>query len=149
MSTVSHQTFDPAAAVTVLSAQMDALGAGAGSALGSVVADNATDLWPFGAFQLDVTFAAAPTADSTIDLFVVYAFDGTNYNNGGGTSLPANAVVGGWNMAAITTQQLLTIGVLLMPFKFKVFVYDNTNRAFPATGSTVKYVGYGLKSTTP
>jgi len=127
---------------TLLSTELNSLGAAAGSNLGTEF-DNSTGLWFFGLFQLDVTFAVAPALDSTIDLYLVPCPDGTNYNNGGSASQPTCFLEGSWPMRAITTQQLLTIrDIVLPPTKFKLMAFNNTAQAFPASGSTVKMIAY-------
>jgi hypothetical protein len=145
MATV-HQTWDPAAITTLLSTQLNALSGGGVSALGTEY-DNATNLFLYALFQLDVTFGTGPTAFTTVDLFLVCAPDGTNYNNGSSSIAVQNAAIGSYNMQNVTTQQLLSFyGIPLPPCKFKLQVSNSTNQAFPATGSTVKMIPYGLKA---
>ena len=145
MATV-HQTWDPDVVTTVLSTELNSLGAGAASALGTAY-DNGTNLFLYGAFQVDVTFGTGPTADTTLDLYLVPALDGTNYADGSTTVAAQNNAVGGYTMRAVTTEQRLTIwGILLPPCKFKMQLFNNTNQGMPASGSTVKMIAYGLKA---
>lgn len=135
------------AITTLLSSELDALADNAGSALGTEY-NNASNLNLFGDFQLDVTFAAGPTAGTGINLYLVPATDGTNYNDGATTARPVIFLRGTWPLRNVATQQRLTIsGVQLPPLKFKIFVVNNsTGRAFPATGTTVKMVPYSYRS---
>jgi hypothetical protein len=145
MATV-HQTWDPAGITSLLTTELDALGAGAKSALGTEY-DNATNLFLYGLFQLTVTYGTAPTADTTVDIYLVPAPDGTNYGDGSTTVLAQNFAIGGFNMRNVNTlQRLAFYAVPLPPCKFKLQAFNNTNQAFPASGSTVKMIPYGLQA---
>lgn len=146
----THQTLDVTGAgsiTSLLTTELNALAAGAGSALGTEF-DNSTNLLIFGSFQLDVTFAVNPIVDTTVDLYLIPAPDGTNYNNGSASIQPQNFAIGSFNIRAASTQQLLYLwGVQLPPTKFKMIGFNGTDQPFPASGSTVKMISYGLKST--
>jgi hypothetical protein len=89
------------------------------------------------------TFGGNATADSTVDLYIIPATDGTNYNDGSATINPVNFYRGSWSLRAAAVFRLTIQGVLLPPVPFKLCVFNNaTGQAFPATGSTVRMVGY-------
>lgn len=145
---VIHQTFDPEAITTLLSTELNSLSAGSGSALGTEY-DNSASLFMWGLFELTVTFGTGPTADSTLDLFLVPAPDGTNYDDGSNSVFTQNASIGGFNMRSVTTAQKLSIyAVPLPPTKFKVNIQNNTNQTTAASGNLVKMIAYGMKGTT-
>ncbi len=145
MATV-HQTFDPAAITTLLSTELNSIAAAAGSALGTEY-DNATNCFMYGLFEFTVTFGTGPTADTTVDLYVVPAPDGTNYDDGSNAIFAQNHAVGGYNMRSVTTAQKLSMwGVLLPPTKFKVNMRNNTNQGFAASGNLLKMIPYGMKA---
>jgi len=111
--------------------------------------DNATNLYLFGVFELNVTFGSNPTAGSTVDLYIIPAPDGTNYDDavtGASGAAPATAYVGGFPLRAVTTAQKVPLGVgisgpvPLPPVKFKAFILNKSGVAFPASGSTLKMV---------
>src|SRR5215471_14506151 len=142
MATV-HQTWDPAAITTLLSTELNSLGAGSGSALGTEY-DNSTNLFIYALFELVATYGTAPTADTTVDLYLCPAPDGTNYDNGSATVQPANHAVGGFTLRNVTTAQKYSLwGIVLPPTKFKLHVLNNTDQGMAASGNTVKMIPYG------
>jgi hypothetical protein len=132
------------AITTLLSTELNALASGNGSNLGTAY-PNDVNLNFYGDFELFInTFGVAPVVDSTIDLYVVPATDGTNYNDGSATVQPINFYRGSWSLRAAAVAFRLTIqGVLLPPVPFKLTVFNNaTGQALPATGNTVRMTGY-------
>jgi len=127
---------------SLLTTQLNSLASGSLTALGAEF-DNTSGLYLFGDFQLDVTFASAPTVNTPVTLYLVPEPDGSNYNFGGSSAAWAGFIVGGWQMMNINTQQLLTIrGIPLPPTKFKIQVLNATNQAMPSSGTTVKMLPY-------
>ena len=70
---------------TVLTTQLNSLSNGSYSAAGSEL-NNASNLDRFAVAELSVTFGSSPTADSTIDLYCLSTPDGTNYEDGDGST---------------------------------------------------------------
>ena len=139
--------YEQAAITTVASTELNSLANNAG-ALGAEY-DNATNQYLFGLFELNVTFGSAPTAGSTVDLYIIPAPDGTNYDDavtGASGYAPASAYAGGCPLRAVTTAQKVPLGlgvqglVQLPPCKFKIFILNKSGQAFPASGSTVKMI---------
>jgi hypothetical protein len=144
---------EAAAIATVASTELNSL-ANAAGALGAEY-DNATNLYMFGTFELNVTFGTNPTAGSTVDLYLIPAPDGTNYDDavtGAAGSAPNTSYVGGFPLRAVTSAQKVPLGVgiagpvQLPPTKFKVFALNKSGQAFPASGSTIKMVPYRYQS---
>ena len=134
--------WNPGSITSLLTTELNSLSSGSLSALGAEF-DNTSGLYLFADFQLDVTFGSAPTANTPLVLYLVPKTDGTNYNFGGSSAAWDGFVRGGWQMMAITTQQLLTIqGIAIPPLKFKIQIKNQTNQPLPSSGSTVKMVPY-------
>jgi hypothetical protein len=94
----------------------------------------------WGDFELRVTFGTAPTAGTTVDLYLVpLSSDGTNYVDGSATIQQATLMVGSWVVRAVTTAQVLLLRNVPLPNdKFLLTVVNNSGQSFPASGSTVK-----------
>ena len=136
---------------TLLSTEMNSLANNA-AALGAEF-DNSAGLWLFGLFELNVTFGTGPTAGSTVDLYIIPAPDGTNYDDavtGASGSAPATSYAGGFPLRNVTSAQKVPLGVVrrieLPPTKLKAFVINRSGQSFPSSGSTVKLVPYGYQA---
>ena len=142
-----------AAITTVLSTELNAL-ANSAAALGGEY-DNSAALNLFGMLELNVTFGSAPTAGNTVDVYIIPAPDGTNYDDavtGAGGSAPASCYAGGFPLRAVTTAQRVPLGlgqqgyVPLPPTKFKLLAVNKSGVAFPASGSTIKLIPFRYQS---
>ena len=138
------------AITTLLSTELNSLANGSSSALGTEF-DNTAAAYTLGLFELSVTFASAPGAGSLINLYLVSAPDGTNYDDGSSSvTPPSTAYVGGFPLRAVTTAQKVSLGggplllIYLPLLKFKILAVNGSGQAFPASGSTVKLVPYRL-----
>lgn len=145
--------FEAAAITTVASTELNNLANDAG-ALGAEY-DNTSGLYMMAMFELNVTFGSAPTANNTVDLYIIVAADGTNYSDavaGASGAAPASCYAGGLPLRAVTSAQKVPLGVgisgpiPLPPTKFKVFALNKSGVAFPASGSTIKMVPYRHQS---
>lgn len=99
-----------------------------------------TDLDQYGAFQLAVDFASAPTAGGSVEVYANETLDGSNYAPHpaiadlgtvrylGSIQIPATA-------AAFVVASPWTF--LMRPGKMKFIVVNRTDQAFPASGSTL------------
>ncbi len=143
---------EAAAIATVASTELNSL-ANAALALGADY-DNSTGLYLYGLFELNVTFGSNPTAGNTVDLYIIPAPDGTNYDDavtGAAGTAPITSYVGGFPLRAVTTAQKVPLGlgltlVNLPPTKFKVAVKNGSGQAFPSSGSTIKMIPYRYQS---
>jgi len=145
--------WEAAAIQTLLSTELNSL-ANSAAALGTAY-DNGANLYVYATFELNVTFGSNPTANSTIDLYIIAAADGTNYSDaitGASGTAPITSFVGGFPLRAVTTAQRVPLGVglrgpvFLPPVPIKLFVINRSGVAFPASGSTVKMVPYRYQS---
>lgn len=141
--------WEAAAIATLASTELNSLANGS-AALGAEY-DNATNLYTFGLFECNVTFGTNPTAGNLINLYLIPAPDGTNYDDSA-SPYPPTAYVGGFAVRAVTTAQKIPLGlavfglVALPPTKFKMLVLNNAGFAFPASGTTIKMVPHRLQS---
>ena len=133
--------------VSLATTELNSLANNAG-ALGAEY-DNATNLYLYGQFELNVQFGSSPTAGNTVDLYIIPAPDGTNYDDavtGASGSAPASCFAGGFPLRAVTSAQKVPLGVGLtgpvpLPLtKFKAFLLNKSGQAFPSSGSTLKMV---------
>jgi hypothetical protein len=110
--------------------------------------DGATDLVVFADFELQVRFASSPTAGRPVELYIVEAFDGTNYADGSDSVLPAGtSLAGAFLVRAVSTQQRIAIsGVRLPPFKWKPLIRNNGGQNFTNTDdeNVLRMRTYGL-----
>lgn len=89
--------------------------------------DNETNKHRYAAFELTFTHGSAPTANRQWLLYLVYAIDGTNYENGGAALQPSKMQVAAFPVRAVTGAQVITVYVPLLPFKFKPLIWNDTN----------------------
>lgn len=131
-----------------MSTELDALASGS-AIIGAAVDNDLGDLYCD--LELNVTFASAPAAGGFIDVYFVRTIDGTNYEDavtGASEVPPANGYVGSFFTRAVTSAQKMGLNEVRLPGRdFKLYVVNNTNQAFPASGSTVKAFFYRFKST--
>jgi hypothetical protein len=122
----------------VLSTELNSLAAASRSAAGTEV-DNGTNLDMFGVLELQVTFGTAPVAGGYVEIYMVAAPDGTNYEDGSATVDPGtHKLIDRIPVRAVTTAQRLTGRMIpLLPEKTKFLLYNGFGQAFPASGSTL------------
>ncbi len=143
---------EAATIVSVATTELNSLANNAGALCAEY--DNSSGLYLYGLFELNVTFGSAPTAGNTVDLYIIPAPDGTNYDDavtGASGSAPITTYVGGFPLRAVTTAQKVPLGlgltlINLPPTKFKVFALNKSGQAFPSSGSTIKLIPYRYQS---
>jgi hypothetical protein len=145
--------YEVASIANLATTELNSLAAGS-AALGAEY-DNATNLYLYGFFELNVDFASAPAAGGVIDLYLIPAPDGTNYDDnttGASEYAPLTTFIGSFPIQATANAQKIPLGgpgfpnlVPLPPCKLKAFLVNNTNQAFPASGSTLKMIPYRLQ----
>jgi len=122
----------------VLSTELNALASAGRSAAGTEV-DNGANLDMLGVLELQVTFGTAPSAGGYVEIYMVTAPDGTNYEDGSNTVDPGtHKLVDRIPVRAVTTAQRRTGRMIpLLPEKTKFLLYNGSGQAFPADGSTL------------
>jgi hypothetical protein len=123
---------------TVLTTELNALANNGRSAAGAEI-DNGTNLDMYGQLELQVTFGTAPSAGGYVEIYMVNALDGTNYEDGSNTVDPGtHKLVDRIPVRAVTTAQRLNGRMLtLEPAKTKFLLVNGSGQAFPASGSTL------------
>ena len=105
-----------------------------------------TGLFLWADFELSVTYAVAPTAGKTVDLYLIplASAGGTTYWDGSASIQQANLYVGSFILRNISTLHILGIrGIPLPPQKCIVSIVNNGDQALAASGNTVKMFPYG------
>jgi hypothetical protein len=81
-------------------------------------------------FDLYIRFASAPAAGIYVSVWLLQAVDGTNYEDGSGTTtpvLPTRPADLQFPVAAVSTQQRIALRMRTLPNgKFKPYFYNNT-----------------------
>jgi hypothetical protein len=126
---------------TLLSTELNSL-ANNGTALGAAFDDTvgqAGDGYTLCDVELVVTYGVAPTANTGVSLWFLGTQDGTNYEDGDGSTTPGRAPDVVFPLRAVTTAQRVIRRVWLPWGKWKPLAKnDGTNQAMAATGNTVK-----------
>lgn len=96
--------------------------------LGSEI-DNATNLDDIADIELAWSYTSAPTAAKTLSLHLLYALDGTNYEEGAGDGSGtgdvdplASTLITAVSPTADTSAHRRVLSVPLLPYKFKLLV---------------------------
>jgi hypothetical protein len=123
---------------TVLTTELNALANAGRSAAGTEI-NNATNKDMYGQLELAVTFGTAPSAGGFVEIYMVNALDGTNYEDGSNTVDPGtHKLVDRIPVRAVTTAQRLNGRMIpLEPAKTKFLLLNGSGQAFPASGSTL------------
>ncbi len=99
--------------------------------LASSAVANQTNLEDVLEGELLWSYAIAPTVSTRIDLFILYAVDGTNYEEGGVGAAPIKSLALSFTVIADTNAHRAHFALdLIHPFPFKVILFNN------ATGQT-------------
>jgi hypothetical protein len=109
--------------------------------ISSALGADATAANLLGDWELAVTYGTNPTVDTCIDLYLVRAADGTNYEDGDASIRPgADSFAGCFQVRAVTTAQRMVIrDVPMPPGLYKAVIHNNgTGQTFAASGNTLK-----------
>lgn len=110
--------------------------------------DNQTNLWPTGDFEFVLDFASSPADNASFELWIIPAWDGTNYADGS-ASVPAraNLSIGVLLVRNVNTSQRLVVRNIPLPAaKFKLLVKNSTAQALDGSGNSATLYPYGLQS---
>lgn len=138
---------------TVMSTELNALGANSGKVISSALVNDDSVGQPtlnlFADLELAVDFVTAPTAGTVVELYLLPSIDGgTTYPDGSTSILPQSSLyVGGFAVRATTAAQVMVIrGIALPPGYYKYLMQNTTNQPFPASGSTLRQNSYQLQT---
>lgn len=89
-------------------------------------------------FQLDAAWAAAPSANQSIEMYFVQQTDGTDYEDGSATVTPE---VPAWvfSTRAATPLQRITPPLPIPPDAFHVVIVNKSGAAFDAAGNSLAW----------
>ena len=115
----------------------------AGTAYNNAQAGGAGDGFLYGEFELVVTFGVAPTAGTVVSVWLLGQPDGTNYEDGDGSTTPGRLADMTFPVRAVTTAQRITRRVPMPPGSWKALLRnDGTGQALAASGNTLKVRPY-------
>lgn len=134
--------------VSAMTTELNSLSSSAYSAAGPAQ-DNAANHDAWADFLLTCTFAIAPTAGTTLDLFLLIALDGTtgvfsDSVSGSAGFAQLSLKVGSFQVRAVTTAQNLHLrSALLPPGAWRPVLFNNgTGQGLAPTGNTLVYRSY-------
>lgn len=145
MATLKKTAYN--AIVTVV-ASGAAVANNAQSAASAAQGGDATAADLYGDWELVGTFSVAPTADTTLDLYLIRSVDGTNYEDGSDTVRPAaEAFVGSFQVRNVTTSQRMVVRDKPMPpGLYKAILHNNGTGQSLDAGWTLKVRTHNLQS---
>lgn len=123
---------------TVLTTELNSLANASRTNVGSEI-NNGSNLDRYGWLELSVDFVSAPSAGGHCLLYMIPAYDATNYADGSSSLAPgANLLTAIIPVAATTAaQRVVSTRFELPPCKIKFILENQSGQAFPASGSTV------------
>lgn len=100
--------------------------------------DNETNKHRWARFELEFQHGTGPTRGKQWKLFLLYAQDGTNYEDGSASVEPTKAHVLSAGARNVTTAQRVAMGYARIdPFKFKPLVWNDTGQNSSANSVTL------------
>ncbi len=132
--------------VTALSTELNSL-ASAAAALASAAIQNQTNLDFYADATLTVTYGVAPRGTApVVELWMARSADNSVFEDASATGpiLPQNGFIGVFPLRAVTTAQVITIPLIMLPpGDFKLLVVNKGGQAMAASGNTVVLKTYG------
>jgi hypothetical protein len=127
----------PTARTTGIAAEAIAAGA---NFLGAAI-DNATNRDRYLSVELVFTCAEAPTAGTTIELYILPSEDGTNYADGAADLDPASTPTAIFTVRAVTTAQRppAEVNIPIPPKKFKLLLKSEMDKSASCTLTASTY----------
>lgn len=128
----------PTSRGNVLTTELNSLANGGYSAAGTEI-DNSANLDQWGSFEINLA-SLNPTTGAYLQLFIVTAPDGTNYEDNPSSTNPGyHASVAVLPLATGTaTKRVMSPWFRLPPTKFKVVLLNGAGVALGASGNTVE-----------
>lgn len=135
---------------SVLSTEMNSLAASGGKTNAGSEINNSSNLDSYAWLEFYTGgFGTAPTAGTTLDVYMLRAIDDTNYEDGSSSvtphppafvcSLPVNNTT--------SAQRIVSRMFTIDPSKVKFLLINNTNQALPSSGNTLKLFTTNLGTT--
>ena len=141
MASVTHKSYT-AAIASALTTEANSLANDANTAASSAI-DNTTNLDLFHDLTLTIaTQGSARSAGATVEVYLVMALDGTNYDD---VSESTAELVAVFSLdAATTARQLTRRDVPIPPGLFKYFLRNRTGQALAASGNLLEYRAHSV-----
>lgn len=128
--------------ITLLSTDLNSLA----NNTGVLGAARSAEAFLYADLELNVTFGTNPTANSLVEVYLVRAIDGTNYEDtttAATAAGPANGFVGGFPVRAVTTAQRIALPKVELPaMDYKWMVINKTGQTMAASGNTLTMKRY-------
>lgn len=138
MTTTTFKWTVPAAAVNLLTTELNNISNGAYTAVGAEY-DNTSGLYTHGNFMVYLA-SLTPAAGGYVSVFLLAKVDGSNLPDGGGAVVPGPETflfsVGTLSTGAGVKRRTVT-GIPIPPCKFSIVALNGTGVSTAATGSTV------------
>lgn len=141
-------TWQPGLSSTIITTAMNSL-ANEGNAISSEINNTTINAYFFHNAELYLAAPlSAPSTGAVVELFIVQALDGSNYEDGdASTDPPATNLVGVFQISASATAQRRTIkNIAVPPAKFKYVIVNKTGVSLASSGNTLKIVPYGYQA---
>lgn len=132
----------PEAIATTLSTELNSLADGSYSNASSAIG-NATGL--YGWMLLELSLASlTPTAGGFVAVYLLPSADGTNYEDGGGsTAPPAGSFIASFDLSTSTgAKRRVRWNIPIPPLAFKLVALNKSGATLAASGNTLKYRRY-------
>ena len=101
--------------------------------LGSAI-DNDTNKDRWLHLDIEMTHGSSPTANTVHEIYLIYAIDGTNYEDGGVSVDPSkNPTLLFAVKAQTTTQRQSFVNIPIAPFKFKILIKSEVSQTATPT----------------
>ncbi|MBB6053277.1 hypothetical protein [Armatimonas rosea] len=120
---------------TVLSTGLNSLASNASAISNSYT----TSGWMLARVTLTISYAVAPTANTSIDLFAIQSSDGgTTWSDGSGSVTPTAGLIKSFGLRAVTGAQVLVDTVMIPPGPIKFLARSNgVGQTAAASGNTI------------
>lgn len=144
-----HKHAAAGATQTLLTTELNSLANGAASAASTVFANSSSgNRYTVALLELYCTFGTAPTDGKTVDLYVLYSNNGTEFADGGGSVKPrASSYVGSFDVRNVNTAQRLYLTVQLMVgADFKLVLVNNAGQTMASSGNTLEMTPYAMET---
>lgn len=122
---------------TLLSTEMNSLANNSQAVHASSVTPTSTS-FQLGQYELNVTFGTAPSANTSIFVWLLQETDGTNFEDGSASVTPTRNPDLVFSVRAVTTAQRIACIAELPPGPIRALVRNNgTGVAFASSGNTL------------
>lgn len=136
-----------ASIVSVMTTELNSLGSTSWAISGAMGSDATTAAELLGDFELYLA-SLTPTGTPFVDLYLIRAADGTNYQDPNSAAQPPqSAYVGSFETTTgAGAKRIVLPDIPLPPGLFKAVVKNNTNVSLASSGNTLKFRPHSLQN---